>query len=152
MTDQKFSRHLPFTFLKEVSQEFLRRYPDLDSVSSFEDLPAYLAERMEFYNQKEKDSEKGGEKIREIRSQLNEVKDVMKSSLEKALERGEKIEVLVDRTADLSTHANTFRISGRNLSRKMCWQNAKIYICVIIAILVVGLIAFYTFCNNCLHS
>ena len=42
------------------------------------------------------------------------------------LERGEKIEVLVDKTEDLQNQAQRFQVQGRNLRNKMWWQNMKV--------------------------
>lgn len=38
------------------------------------------------------------------------------------LERGERIEVLVDKTEDLQNQAQRFQVQGRNLRNKMWWQ------------------------------
>lgn len=45
------------------------------------------------------------------------------------LERGEKIEVLVDKTEDLQNQAQRFQVQGRNLRNKMWWQNMKVKVC-----------------------
>jgi hypothetical protein len=46
------------------------------------------------------------------------------------LERGERIEVLVDKTEDLQNQAQRFQVQGRNLRNKMWWQNMKVKVCV----------------------
>jgi hypothetical protein len=45
------------------------------------------------------------------------------------LERGEKIEVLVDKTEDLQNQAQRFQVQGRNLRNKMWWENMKVKVC-----------------------
>lgn len=42
------------------------------------------------------------------------------------LERGERIEVIVDKTEDLQNQADQFRRQGRDLRNRMWWQNMKV--------------------------
>lgn len=69
------------------------------------------------------------------------------------LERGERIEVLVDKTEDLQAQAERFQVQGRNLRAKMWWQNMKVKALVAIAIIVLVILLFCTICfsgGNCL--
>jgi Synaptobrevin len=71
------------------------------------------------------------------------------------LERGERIEVLVDKTEDLQAQAERFQVQGRNLRAKMWWQNMKVKALVAIAIVVVVILLFCTICfsgGNCLKK
>jgi hypothetical protein len=47
-----------------------------------------------------------------IQSGLDDVKDIMVRNMEKVIKRGEAIEVLVDRSEQLTTHADRFRSSS----------------------------------------
>jgi hypothetical protein len=55
---------------------------------------------------------------------------------DKVLERGEKIELLVDKTEVLDQHAFKFKKQSRQLKRSMWWKNAKLMILIIIFVLV----------------
>ncbi|KAJ4435762.1 hypothetical protein ANN_18381 [Periplaneta americana] len=48
--------------------------------------------------------------------------------------RGERLELLVNKTENLSANSVTFRKTSRNLARSMFWKNVKLY--VIIAVVV----------------
>ena len=50
---------------------------------------------------------------------------VMVSNIESIVERGERLDLIVDKAENLSNEAVTFRQSGRRLQRRMWWQNAK---------------------------
>ncbi len=50
-----------------------------------------------------------------MQAQIDEVKDVMLENIDRVLERGEKIELLVDKTARLNEHAVKFEKSVRSL-------------------------------------
>lgn len=47
--------------------------------------------------------------LEEVQLKIDEVKDVMKDNIIKVAERGEKIEVLADKSEDLSQHATRFK-------------------------------------------
>ena len=88
--------------------------------------------------------------------QVNDVKDVMMENIEKVLERGEKIELLVDKTDALQNQAEQFQRKGKQLRRAMWWQNCRMKIIVLAIVLAVGLIIFLAACfyggNNCTKS
>lgn len=69
------------------------------------------------------------------------------------LERGERIEVIVDKTEDLQNQADQFRRQGRDLRNKMWWQNMKIKLLVAAAVVLLIIVLFSTICfaggNNC---
>ncbi|ONI25443.1 hypothetical protein PRUPE_2G303700 [Prunus persica] len=48
------------------------------------------------------------------------------SSILQVLDRGEKIELLVDKTDNLRSQAQDFRTQGTKMKRKMWFQNMKI--------------------------
>ena len=60
-------------------------------------------------------------------------------NIEKVLRRGEKIEVLVDKTESLRFSSDAFRAQSRNLRKNLCWANMKMKLMVI----GVGALAFY---------
>ena len=50
---------------------------------------------------------------------------VMVSNIESIVERGERLELIVDKAETLANESVTFRQSGRRLQRRMWWQNAR---------------------------
>ena len=49
----------------------------------------------------------------------------MVSNIESIVERGERLDLIVDKAENLSNESVTFRQSGRRLQRRMWWQNAR---------------------------
>lgn len=47
-------------------------------------------------------------------------------SVLQVLERGERIEVLVEKGDELQNQANKFKVQGTKLHRHMWWENAKV--------------------------
>jgi hypothetical protein len=57
-----------------------------------------------------------------VGAQVSEVKEIMMQNIEKVLDRGEKLELLVDKTENLRYQADQFQKSGKALRNKMWWQ------------------------------
>uniref|UniRef100_A0A0A0M197 V-SNARE coiled-coil homology domain-containing protein n=1 Tax=Cucumis sativus TaxID=3659 RepID=A0A0A0M197_CUCSA len=67
------------------------------------------------------------------------------------LDRGEKIELLVDKTENLHTQAQDFKTSGTKIRRKMWLQNMKIKLIVLGILIALILIIVLSVCRgfNC---
>ena len=72
----------------------------------------------------------GDDDLGQVHDKLQATKAVMSDSIEKVLERGEKIELLVDKTEHLHQHAFRFAKSSTQLKRSLRWREMK---CKIIA-------------------
>lgn len=77
------------------------------------------------------------DKITEVKSQINKVKEVMEQNIGIVIDRGEKIEVLEQKSADLADNANKFKKHSRDLKRAMWLKNLKIYACIGIFVAVI---------------
>ena len=55
--------------------------------------------------------------INRVKEEINQVKSVMVQNIDKVLDRGERIELLVDKTDHLQNDAFRFRKAGRALKR-----------------------------------
>jgi hypothetical protein len=58
-------------------------------------------------------------------NELNTVKSIMVQNVESILSRGERIELLVDKTDNMASQATAFRRGARSVRRKMWWRNTK---------------------------
>lgn len=74
--------------------------------------------------------------------QVDEVKDVMKRNVDQMLQNMDKTANLETSTQELAQQANAFRSTARRTRKKMCWQNAKMYLALsgtcLIFLLIVG--------------
>jgi vesicle-associated membrane protein 7 len=133
MSDEKNKHRIPFAFLQDLKQLFLTRY-GLDipqraiAFSMNEDFSPTIQQRMDYFNSDEAD--RGIDNIGAVKSQIDEVRDVMVQNIEKVLERGEKIELLVDKTDRLNQQAFRFESSSRALRKAMYWKKMRCYIIV----------------------
>ncbi|XP_067114074.1 vesicle-associated membrane protein 8 isoform X1 [Osmerus mordax] len=85
-------------------------------------------------------------KLDQVQGQVNEVKVILKDNINKVLERGEKLDDLIDKTDDLRSTADTFQRTSARVARKYWWKNTKIMIIigVVVVIVVILIILFAT--------
>ena len=79
-------------------------------------------------NRKPKNKSRPGDpdKVERVKDEVARVKDIMVTNIEALLERGERLDLLVDKTEQLSSNAVTFKQASRTLARRMWWQNFKV--------------------------
>jgi len=146
MTDKEFQRLVAFQFLDEIKTRFLNTYGDRGKTAiafAFNaDFQRVLQQQMDRFNSTKDD------KVQRVREEISQVKDVMIKNIDKVLERGEKIELLVDRTEDLDKHAFKFKKQSRNLKRSMWWKNVKLWIIIITFVLALIYIILASSCGG----
>ncbi|KAL5491952.1 hypothetical protein EMCRGX_G017332 [Ephydatia muelleri] len=81
-----------------------------------------------------------GGKVGVLRNQVDEVKDVMRQNIERAMQSKEKLEDLGERAEILSHDTNNFQRSAVKVRNKLWWQNKKLWIILIIIVLIILLI------------
>lgn len=130
---------LPYAFLEDVKAEFNSMYGDRSqNAIAFEMNGEYgplLEKKMKQYN--EGSMLGGGDQIGAVQSKLDAVKGVMVQNIESILERGEKLELLVDKTDQLQTTAFQFNKSSRKLRNHMWWRKVKCYGAVAFSVLLI---------------
>uniref|UniRef100_A0A8C5AB59 Si:ch73-234b20.5 n=1 Tax=Gadus morhua TaxID=8049 RepID=A0A8C5AB59_GADMO len=85
-------------------------------------------------------------KMEQVQGQVNEVKVILKDNIDKVLERGDRLDDLMDKTEDLQATADTFQRTSTRVARKYWWKNIKmmIIIGVIVLIILILIILFAT--------
>jgi len=139
MADEEFGRRIPFAFLEDIKNRFKATYGDRGKTAIAygmnTDFSRVLQNQMDYYS-----NNPGADRITRVRGEIDEVKSVMVTSIEKVLERGERIELLVDKTESLNQSAFKFKKGSTQLKRAMWWKNIKIMI--ILGIVIVAVIYF----------
>ena len=70
------------------------------------------------------------------KEELAQVKDIMVQNVEQILSRGERIELLVDKTDNMAHQATAFRRGARTVRRQQFWRNGKIMVLFVLVGLV----------------
>lgn len=132
------SRRVSFAFLSELRSQFLAAYPP--ETTDFSDLPNYgcasFAADMRAlmarfgsaasFSSSSSSPYANDDAIGSVRREIDDVRGIMTRNIEGLLERGERIDLLVDKTDRLGQGASEFRVRSRGLKRKMWWKNVKL--------------------------
>ena len=141
MSDEQNRHRIPFAFLQELKDLFTQKYgleiPQRAIAFSLnEEFSRVIKDRMDYYN----DAGNAVDNLAAVKNQIEDVKGVMVENIEKVLERGEKIELLVDKTDRLNQQAFKFESSSRKLRQAMWWKNVR---WVAFVTLAVGFLLFF---------
>lgn len=111
-----------------------------------EDFGRTIQKQLEFYNGPQADQ------FAQVHKKLDDVKNVsgsrhlppkrlatqvMVQNIEMVLERGEKLELLVDKSEQLQLDSFRFQKSSKKLRQAMFWKKVKIYLLVFFVIVVI---------------
>ncbi|KAH9650067.1 hypothetical protein KPL70_026221 [Citrus sinensis] len=140
-------RQIPIAFLERVKEDFNKRYGGGKAATAVanslnKEFGSKLKEHMQYCV----DHPEEISKLAKVKAQVSEVKGVMMENIEKVLDRGEKIELLVDKTENLRSQAQDFRQQGTKMRRKMWIQNMKIKLIVLGIIIALILIIVLSSC------
>nr|XP_043609378.1 putative vesicle-associated membrane protein 726 [Erigeron canadensis] len=142
-------RQLPIAFLERVKDDFMKKYGGgKASTAAAKSLSKSFGPKMKEQMQYCVAHPEEIDKIAKVKAQVDEVKGVMMDNIEKVLDRGEKIELLVDKTDNLRNQANDFKKQGTKMKRKMWIQNMKIKLIVAGIILMLILVVILSICNQ----
>ena len=131
-------RRVPFGYLFEIKKRFLQAHDP--ATTDFADLPAYGAADFNGTLKKlmvEYGTTQGGKQdaIGNVQNEIENVRGIMTENIERVLERGERIDLLVDKTDRLGGNAHDFRVRSRGLRRKMWWKNVKLMALLILVVI-----------------
>lgn len=76
-------------------------------------------------------------KVARLQGQVDEVIDVMKDNVGKVLERGDRLEDLQDKSENLSTNADLFRVRAKGLKTTMWWRECKMRVILVLVVVVI---------------
>ncbi|XP_023171707.1 vesicle-associated membrane protein 7 [Drosophila hydei] len=136
ITDNEFERSRAFLFLADIKQKFIQTYglqvATAIAYAMNTEFSKTLSQQMVYFSQsREVDT------ISRVHGQIDELKDIMIKNIDSLRDRGEKLELLVNKTENLSNNSVAFRKASRNLARQMFWKNIRIYVVVGLVIIFV---------------
>ncbi|BGP19483.1 hypothetical protein JCM10213_006303 [Rhodosporidiobolus nylandii] len=150
VADDEAGRRTPFAFLKELHHKFTTAY----NMNEIADAPAYgmngfeseVAALMKQYEENPPQ-----DAIKAAQAELAATKDTMVKSIDAVLNRGERLEVLINKTDDMSQQARAFRKRATVLRRKMWYRNVKVLMATGFAALMVLYFLMASVCGATLH-
>ncbi|XP_003702243.1 vesicle-associated membrane protein 7 [Megachile rotundata] len=137
ITDDDFQRSRAFLYLTEIKRRFITVYDQgaqtAVAYAMNSDFARVLANEMKYYSESNQDIDI----ISKVHGELDELKDIMVKNIDNVAMRGERLELLVNKTDNLTANSVTFRKTSRNLARSLFWKNVKIYVIVGVILIVV---------------
>ncbi|CAJ2662141.1 unnamed protein product [Trifolium pratense] len=149
---ESVSKQISIAFLERVKADFKKRYgggkADTAIAKSLnKEFGPIMKEHMKYII----DHAEEIEKLLKVKAQVSEVKSIMLENIDKAIDRGENLTVLSDKTETLRAQAQDFRKQGTQVRRKMWYQNMKIKLVVLGILLFLVLVIWLSICGgfNC---
>ena len=141
MADAALRRRMPFAFLNDIKEQFQTNYGDrAQTANAFamnEEFAPVLQRRMAHFN-----NDPNGDMLTKAQHQVQDLKQGAMKNINKVLERGEKIDLLVDKTDRMKNTANKFARTSRNLKNQMWWRNiqmwAMVVCCAALVVYIIG--------------
>ncbi|KAK3407561.1 hypothetical protein EUGRSUZ_K03606 [Eucalyptus grandis] len=138
---ESVGRQIPMAFLERIKEDFTHRYDaGKAATASANSLNREFGPKLKEHMQYCVDHPEEISKLAKVKAQV--------------LDRGEKIELLVDKTDNLRSQAQDFRQQGTKMRRKMWLQNMKIKLIVLGIIIALILVIVLSVCHgfNCGHK
>lgn len=126
LADEEFGRRIPFAFLDDLQQKFVAANQDKAKTALSFGLQEYaraVEQLMAHYS-----DSANVDKFKRLQGEVDQVKGIMVSNIERVLERGERIDILVDKTEELSQASFAFKKRSTALRRAMWWKNTRLLV------------------------
>eukprot|EP01017_Pseudomicrothorax_dubius_P045046 TRINITY_DN7716_c0_g1_i1.p1 TRINITY_DN7716_c0_g1~~TRINITY_DN7716_c0_g1_i1.p1 ORF type:complete len:229 (-),score=65.65 TRINITY_DN7716_c0_g1_i1:83-769(-) len=149
MTESSFSKRAAVAFLECVREEFLRlpeaqRTKGID-YSLNDQLGPFIKDKSYAYStDKNLNSDLA---IQNVKRELSETKDIMVQNIDKLLEREEKIELLVKKTATMNNLSSNIKKNATQIRRDQYWRNIKMKVLLVVVIILVIYFLAATICG-----
>jgi len=88
------------------------------------------------------------DKIAETQKRVDETVEIMKQNMTLAIQRGEDLEVVEDKSKELELNSHRFKLKSSALKKMMCCRNAKTTLVIVLIIIIVLIILIVGICNS----
>ncbi|KLU83314.1 hypothetical protein MAPG_02378 [Magnaporthiopsis poae ATCC 64411] len=82
----------------------------------------------------------GNARTQALQSQIDDTVGVMRDNINSVAQRGERLDVLQDKTDNLAQSAQGFRRGANRVRKQMWWKDMKMRVCIIVGIIILLLI------------
>jgi len=139
MADQVFAARRAFAYLVDIRNLFLSEYAGRWEYAVAHEMDRFgkIIEQRSNYFSKDANSDK----LTALQLEIDMTKNIVTENIEKIIERGEHIDMLVERTGQLSNESFQFKNKSTELKSRLWFRNVKIWFligcCVLVAIFLV---------------
>jgi len=147
MANDTFGRRIPFLYLEDIQMRFMKNYGRVAhsalAYAMNDEFSRVLHHQMEFFS-----SNPSANTLNRLRGEVSEIHTVMVDNIEKILDRGDRISLLVDKTSTMQDSAFHFRKQSKRLRRALWMKNAKLLAVLTVAIVVLLYLLISAFCGG----
>jgi len=146
MADAAFSKRRVFMFLVDMRNLFVTQFGDSWQTAialQFDNQFSRTIQRRADYFSNDPTSDK----ITAIKTEVDAAKSVVLENIDKLLDRGEKIELLVDKTSQLQEETFHFQDKARKMKTKFWWKNVKLWVIIGVLLAVVVFFIIWFICG-----
>ena len=144
MAEEDSKRRIAFSFLVDIKKRWFAAFGNTGKTAqTFQmqyDFSETLQKQTDFYNDASNDS------MARVEAQLDSVKQVMVENIAKVMDKDEKLELMVDKTARLANTSKRFTSETQELRNAMWWNNMKVFLgisfCVVLTFAVFIMLAY----------
>lgn len=142
MTDDGMSRLVAFKFLEDVKKRFTAMFAERAqtaiSYSLNADFQAVISRLMETANDSSNRKYRSSDgKLSEIADDIESTKDAVIMNLEKVLDRGDKMELLVKKSEQLGDNSSLFAQRSKRLKYRLWCKHMKMKLLLVLACLII---------------
>ncbi|XP_066352663.1 vesicle-associated membrane protein 714-like [Miscanthus floridulus] len=147
MANDTFGRRIPFLYLEGIQMRFMKNYGRVAhsalAYAMNDEFSRVLHQQMEFFS-----SNPSADTLNRLRGEVSEIHTVMVDNIEKILDRGDRISLLVDKTSTMQDSTFHFRKQSKRLRRALWMKNAKLLVVLTVVIVVLLYLIISAFCGG----
>ncbi|KAH7671923.1 vesicle-associated membrane protein 7 [Dioscorea alata] len=136
VADDSAGRRIPFAFLDDIHGRFVKTYGRAChtalAYAMNDEFSRVLSQQMEYYS-----SDPNADRINRIKGEMSQVRNVMIENIDKVLERGDRLDLLVDKTANMQGNTMRFRRQARRFRNSVWWRNVKLTVILVLILLII---------------
>ncbi|XP_022751668.1 vesicle-associated membrane protein 711-like isoform X1 [Durio zibethinus] len=148
LADDSSERRIPFAFLEDIHKKFVKTYGRaIHSASAFamnDEFSRILSQQMDHFSK-----DPTADRLNRLKEEMSQVRSVMVDNIEKLLERGDRLALLVEKTSTMQGNAIRFKSQARRYKNAIWWRDFKFTATLILMLLLIIVYVLLTFfCNG----
>uniref|UniRef100_A0A453PYT6 Uncharacterized protein n=1 Tax=Aegilops tauschii subsp. strangulata TaxID=200361 RepID=A0A453PYT6_AEGTS len=118
-------RRIPFAFLEDIHGKFVKTYGRAAltalAYAMNDEFSRVLSKQMDYYS-----NDPNADCITRMKGEMDQVRSIMIDNIDKVLERGDRLEMLVDKTTTMQGNTMRFKRQARRFRNTVWWRNVKL--------------------------
>ncbi|KAB1208987.1 hypothetical protein CJ030_MR6G022955 [Morella rubra] len=136
MADDAFGRRIPFVFLEDIHLRFVKTYGhailSAPAYAMNDEFSRILSQQMDYYS-----NNANADRLNLLKGEMSQVRGLMMDNIERVLERGDRLALLVEKTTTLQGSAVRFKRHSRRFKNTLWWRNVKLTFALVFILLIV---------------